>query len=98
MLELVTLLITSVEQHQAATYDFGCSKEVLFIGGSFSMVNVTARGHFLPIERGSRLLEVPLVEIIQYDSMLLFASIHITPFHPLFFPSIIQRTNHIHFV
>ena len=36
--------ITSVEQHQAATNDFGCSREVLFLIGSFSMVNVTARG------------------------------------------------------
>ena len=46
--------ITSVEQHQAATLDFGCSREVLFLGGSFSMVNVLGGVIVLPVERGSR--------------------------------------------
>jgi len=30
------------------------------------MVNVTSRGIFLPVEIGSRSLEVPLMEVIQY--------------------------------
>ena len=61
------VLYNSVEQHQAATKDFGCSREVLFLGGSFSMVNgggdFFAGGESL---RGSRSLEVPLMEVIRY--------------------------------
>jgi len=36
--------ITSVEKHQSATYDFGCSREELFLGDSFSMVDVLGGG------------------------------------------------------
>jgi len=36
--------ISSVKLHQAATSDCGCSIGVLFLGGSFSMVNFLGGG------------------------------------------------------
>jgi len=41
---IVSYCITSEEQHQAATDDFGCSREVFFLGGSYSMLNVLGGG------------------------------------------------------
>jgi len=57
---LGTYCLTSVEQHQAATsilvaLERCCSSEVLFNGKCHCTWE-----NFLPFERGSRLLEVPL--------------------------------------
>ena len=66
--------ITSVEQHQVATYNFGCSRKLLLLRGSFVMVNVLGRGDFLPAESGSRLVRgathggYTVVEMIQLHS------------------------------
>jgi len=59
-LSKIEYCLTSVEQHQAATYilvalERCCSSEVIFNGQCYCAGEI-----FLPVERGSRLLEVPL--------------------------------------
>ena len=39
---------------------FGCSREVLFLGGNFQWSMYRTGEIFMPVDRGSRSLEVPL--------------------------------------
>ena len=49
--------------------NFGCSREVLFRRGYFHGQCHCAWEIFLPVERGSRSLEVPLKEVRQYREL-----------------------------
>ena len=62
--------LTSVEQHQSATYilvalERCCSSEV-----NFQWSKPLRGGEFLPVNAGSRSLEVPLIEVRQYSQTL----------------------------
>jgi len=51
---------------------FGCSREALFLRGYFQWSMSLRQGDILPVERGSRSLEVLLYEVRQYSTFTFF--------------------------